>query len=239
MSKILSVLFCAATLSSVYASALTDLIQKEVGENMSVIEENYLSQDKNIKFVTLKDNGSGYKVVVITNKQENFIIPVTAFFSGNEKDRDLVNGKLADAAIYNETFKSHAAVKAAINKIPKDYIIDIKGKGKKVFYIISDPQCPHCQVELDNINKRLEKGDVKMIPIGMLGDESAKKAAEIHKKMKNVKSDSEKISILKSIYSKAHEAPKDIDTKKVQEITRSLLGPDKVQGTPYILEEDK
>lgn len=240
MSKVLSVLFCAAIVSSAYASKLTDLLQDQIGTKMVVIDEQVLSQDSNLKIVTLKDEESGYKALVLTNKGESIIVPIMGrVFTANDKDRDTIINTSTSVASYNDTFKTQAAVKAVIDKLPQDYIITIKGTGKKVFYIISDPQCPHCQLELDNIDKRLEQGDVKMIPIGMMGDVSAKKAAEIHEMMKSAKSNSDKIAILKKVYSRTYEPSKSIDTKQVQEITRSLLGEDKVSGTPYIIEEEK
>lgn len=224
------------------ASKITDMIQKQTGQATTILKEQPLSQDSNLKLLTLKDNGSGYKVLAITNKQESIFLPITqAFFTSHDKDRDLIVQEFQSATNYNMTFKTQAAVKAEIAKLPQDYIISLKGKtSKKVFYIISDPLCPHCQEELKHLDKRLAQGDVKMIPVGWMGAESANKVAEIYAKAKKAKTDSEKIAILKKAYEKSYKAPaaSKEDLTKVQDVVRALMGKDKAEGTPYIIEED-
>lgn len=239
MKNISKILLFSILCNVVYANKLVDLIATQTGQKISMIKEQTLSQDPNLKFVVLKDEVSGFKVSVITNKQETIIIPLSTFFTSSEKDRTTIINEIASVNNFNMTFKTQSAVKAAIASLPKDYIIELKGKNhKKVFYIISDPLCPHCQVELNNIEKRLEEGDVKMIPVGMMGEEAAKKAAEIYHSAKQLKTDSEKIAMLKKIYNKDYKA-KNFDTKEVQEVTRALIGEGKVEGTPYIIEEDR
>lgn len=240
MKKVSSILALCLCFGIAQANKINDLIEKQTGQKTTFLSEQKLTQDSNLKVVTLREDQSGMKVVVITNQQESIIIPILTFFTSNDKDREMLISQMNATQMYNETFKTQAAVKKIIESIPKDYIIDIKGKtSKKLFYIISDPLCPHCQAELANIDKRLEQGDIKMIPIGMLGEQAAKKAAEIHEAMKNVTSDSQKVAILKKIYDPKHKAPQSLDTKKIEEITKSLLGKDKVEGTPYIIEEDR
>lgn len=224
------------------ASKITDMLQKQTGQATTILKEQSLSQDSNLKLLTLKDNASGYKVLAITNKQESVFLPITqAFFTSNDKDRELVVQEFQSTTNYNMTFKTQAAVKKEIEKLPKDYIIKLKGKtNKKVFYIISDPMCPHCQEELKHLDEKLAQGDVKMIPVGWMGADSANKVAELYAKIKNAKTDSEKIAILKKTYDKNYKAPtanqKQLDD--VQGVVRSLMGKDKAEGTPYIIEED-
>lgn len=224
------------------ASKITDMIQKQTGQSTTVLKEQPLSQDANLKLLTLKDNTSGYKVLAVTNKQESIFLQITqAFFTNNDKDRELIVQEFQSTTNYNMTFKTQDAVKKEIAKIPQDYIVSLKGKSnKKVFYIISDPMCPHCQEELKHLDEKLAQGDVKMIPVGWMGVDSANKAAELYAKMKNIKTDSEKIAFLKKVYSKDYNAPtaNQKQLEVVQEVVRSLMGKDKAEGTPYIIEED-
>ncbi len=225
------------------ASKITDMIQKQTGQATVILKEQPLNQDNNLKLLVLKVNTSGEKLLAIANKQESLFLVVTqGFFTNNDKDRELVAQEAQSIMNYNMTFKTQEAVKKEIAKLPQDYIISLKGKtNKKVFYIVSDPLCPHCQEELRHLDDRLARGDVKMIPIGWMGAESANKAAELYAKIKNAKTDSEKIALLKKVYDKNYKAPtaKQEELTKVQEVVRSLIGKGKVEeGVPYIIEED-
>lgn len=224
------------------ANKITVMIEKQIGQKTTVLKEQPLVQDSNLKLLTLKDNESGYKVLAITNKQESVFLPITqAFFTSNDKDRELVVQEFQSTMNYNMTFKTQAAVKKEIAKLPQEYIINLKGKtNKKVFYIISDPMCPHCQEELKHLDERLSQGNVKMIPVGWMGPDSANKVAELYAKIKNAKTDSEKIAILKKTYDKNYKAPtaSQKQLSDVKEVVKSLMGKDKAEGTPYIIEED-
>ncbi|WP_285819102.1 disulfide isomerase [Helicobacter bilis] len=240
--KIAAFIALSLSVNLANASKITDMIQKQTGQATTILKEQALSQDSNLKLLILKlDNGE--KAVVVTNKQESLVFPVLpqAFFTSNDKDRELVAQEFQSVMFYNNTFKTQAAVKKEIAKLPQEYIVSLKGKtSKKVFYIISDPLCPHCQEELKHLDERLKQGDVKMIPVGGMGVESANKVAELYEKLKTAKTDSEKIALLKKAYDTNYKAPtaKDATRTKVQEVVRSLMGKGKAEGTPYIIEED-
>lgn len=240
--KIAAFIALSLSVNLANASKITDMIQKQTGQATTILKEQALSQDSNLKLLTLKDSSSGYKVLAVTNKQESIFLPITqAFFTNNDKDRELVVQEFQSITNYNMTFKTQAAVKKEIAKLPQEYIVSLKGKtSKKVFYIISDPLCPHCQEELKHLDERLKQGDVKMIPVGWMGIESANKVAELYEKLKTAKTDSEKIALLKKAYDTNYKAPtaKDATRTKVQEVVRSLMGKGKAEGTPYIIEED-
>ncbi|WP_237416275.1 disulfide isomerase [Helicobacter saguini] len=244
MKKILYlVAFCCAISQILQASKLTDMVQRVTGQKMSVIKEFSLKQDSNIKFVVLKDDSTSQRVIVMTNKAESFVQPLVpqAFITENEIDSNTLLSEVGSVQNYNMTYKTSSEVKKAIATLPKDYIINLSGKNpKKTYYIVSDPMCPHCQVELDNIDKKLAAGNVKMIVVGWMGEESANKAAEIYKKARSLKSDSEKLALLKKVYNKSYKAPAapESDKKVIQEVVRALMGKGKVEGTPYIIEED-
>lgn len=235
-------LSCCIFTGIVEASKLTDMIKEQTGQEISILKEQPLQQDSNLKLVTLRESKTGFKVLAVTNKQESFLLAVTsAFFTSNEADRNLIIAEFGSITNYNMTFKTQEAVKKAIANLPKDSIIHLSStnkNAKKVFYIVSDPMCPHCQEELKHINERLQQGDVKMIPVGWMGKDSAQKVAEIYSLAKKATTDSEKIKILQRIYNPQYK-PKQMDTKMVEEVVRNLMGEGKVEGTPYIIEEDK
>lgn len=239
---VLCLLSCSIFLGVAQASKLTDMINKQTGQEVSIIKEQQLKQDSNLKLVTVKELKTGFKVLGFTNKNESFFLAITsAFFTSNDDDRDLIISEFGSINNYNMTFKTQEVVKKTISSLPSDIIINLSStnkNAKKIFYIVSDPMCPHCQEELKKIDDRLKEADVKMIPVGWMGKDSAYKVAEIYSLMKNAKTDSEKIKILQKIYNPQYKA-KPRDTKIVEEVVRSLMGEGKVEGTPYIIEEDK
>ena len=154
--KIAAFIALSLSVNLANASKITDMIQKQTGQATTILKEQALSQDSNLKLLTLKDSSSGYKVLAVTNKQESIFLPITqAFFTNNDKDRELVVQEFQSITNYNMTFKTQAAVKKEIAKLPQEYIVSLKGKtSKKVFYIISDPLCPHCQEEVKHVDER-------------------------------------------------------------------------------------
>lgn len=242
MKKILYFVTCLALFSGVgNASKLTDMVLRVTGQKVSVIKEFSIKQDSNIKFVVLKDENTAQRVIVITNKAESFVqtfIP-QAFITENKEDSNILLSEASSVQNYNANYKTQDEVKKIIStKVPKDYIITINGKNpKKTYYIVSDPLCPHCQNELKNIDKRLQNGNVKMIVVGMMGEQSRKKASEIYREIKKTKSDSEKIALLNKIYNQSYKSNSS-EEKVVQDVTSALIGKGKVEGTPYIIEED-
>ncbi|RDU71029.1 disulfide isomerase [Helicobacter aurati] len=235
-------LSCCVVTGIAQASKLTDMIKEQTGQETSVLKEQSLQQDPNLKLVTLKESKTGFRVLAVTNKQESFLLAVTsAFFTSNEADRNIIVAEFGSVTNYNATFKTREAVKKAIASLPKDSIIYLSStnkNAKKVFYIVSDPMCPHCQEEFKHINERLQQGDVRMIPVGWMGKDSAQKVAEIYSLTRKATTNSEKIKILQRIYNPQYK-PKQMDTKMVEEVVHKLMGEGKVEGTPYIIEEDK
>lgn len=226
------------SLSFSYGS-IVDLIKKDTKLEVEILKEQELNQDKNLKFVIVRDKKSGYRSLLLTNKQENFVLGVSSVaFMENKDDKEFLLSSYRGLQNYNKNLESNEAVKNVIKSIPSDYIIDLKGKSdKKTFWIISDPLCPHCQAELRNIDDRLKEGNVKMIAIGWLQTQSAYKAEEIHNLMKTAKNDQDKISILNKIYDTKYKS-KEIDTSKIDTLTRDITGKGKVEGVPFVIEED-
>lgn len=240
MKKIVCFVAALALVGIAHASKLSDMLEKVIGEKTKILKEIPLKEDPNLKFVVLQTS-SGEKAVIMANKAESviYVVPAPqAFITANEQDSAALIDEVRMIQQYNENFKTHKAVKDVIAKIPQDYIISLKGKNpKKTYYIVSDPLCPHCQNELQNIEKRLQNGNVKMIVVGMMGEQSSKKAAEIYREAKKSKSDSDKIALLKKVYNPNYKSSGG-DEKIVQDVTKALIGKDKVNGTPYIIEED-
>lgn len=234
ISSVLSVCF----LTSINADIIS-LVKNQTGTDVEVLSKTALKTDSNLQIVTIKDKDKGYRALILTNKKENILFGINSFTLAEEKsDQELINDEMSLNMQINNTLKTHSAVLEAIKQIPKDYIISLKGKSDKTtFYIISDPLCPHCQAELNNLEKRLATGNVKLIPIGLLDEQSAKKAQEIHNSLVGIKDDAKKIEIIRKIYKDSY-VSNIKDTDKIRQITSTLTGKGKVEAVPYIIESN-
>ena len=116
----------------------------------------------------------------------------------------------------------------------KDQVISFKAKKSttNTLYIISDPMCPYCLKELENLPKRLESSNVKMLVVGFLSEDSLKKASEILSQKSN--DESKNLALLKKIYDKNYK-PKDSQNPKVLEISKAVAQAG-VHSVPYLIE---
>ncbi|WP_395002232.1 hypothetical protein [uncultured Helicobacter sp.] len=116
----------------------------------------------------------------------------------------------------------------------KDAVMSFKAKKPttNTLYIISDPMCPYCLKELENLPSRLESSNVKMLVVGFLGEDSLKKASEI---LSQKSSDERKnLALLQKIYDKNYK-PKDTKNPKVLEISQAVAQAG-VHSVPYLIE---
>lgn len=243
LSKAAAPLILSLAMLGLAKASVVEMIKKQTGQEVVVVNQMPLKQDPSLKVVVLKEVATGFRVVSITNKEESFLVAIEAgFFTSNDEDRGVIISEIQSAYNYNASLKTRDTVKGIIDKLPAGYAITLSSTNpnpSKMFYIVSDPLCPHCQSELKELDKKLEKGDVHMIVVGGLGKESIKRAAEIQSLIKTAKTDKDKIKTLSTLYDPKYKSSKKVDTKVVEEVTRSLMGEGKVEGVPYIIEEDK
>ncbi|PAF42893.1 hypothetical protein [Helicobacter sp. 11S02629-2] len=243
MKRLLSLLLVSSALSSaLFASPVVDLVKKQTGLNVKVLDSKPLKSDKDLSLITLKDEKSGTKTLAITNKEGSLLFGLNdVVFSVNKDDSNLILSSLGALKSYNSNVMAQAGVKSVIASLPKQYIITLPTTNKAAshsdIYIVSDPMCPHCQAELKDIHNRLKEGNVHMILIGWLSDQSAYKAKEIYDSINTLKTEKEKIALLDKIYNPAYKA-KPSDVGFIADMTKNLTGPNKVQGVPYIIKED-
>lgn len=241
--KITIALALSASLSIAQAGII-DFTTSQTQQKIKLISQFPLKSDANLMLTIIEGTYENHPIrqAVLINKADNLLIGISnTFFAQDKQDRDLIRQELGKIVAFNKSSPSQSLVKDAIAKLPKQYIINISSNdknAKKIYYIISDPTCPHCQNELKNINERLKDGDVKMISIGWLNQQSALRAAKVYANLKDSMSNEEKLKILNDAYNPAIAAP-NTNIDKIKEITTSLTGVGKVESVPYIIEVAK
>lgn len=133
------------------------------------------------------------------------------------------------------------ALKDVYKKEDKSNIISIgNSSSKETMVVFTDPECPYCRNELKNIEKRLEKANIKILLTPVHGKSSLEKSALIYEHIKNAKSDKDKIAILKKYYAPdvdiSKEKVSDKQIAQMEDFRRKYLA-SAIKGVPYIVKE--
>lgn len=95
-------------------------------------------------------------------------------------------------------------------------LISLGDANKPKIYVFSDPMCPHCQAHLARISEELKQYQVNFVLVGIFGEPSFNKIAQINTEIKNAKTDEQKLAILKKYYDKNTKIPQ-ADKKAYEE----------------------
>lgn len=89
-------------------------------------------------------------------------------------------------------------------------------KTNSTIYIVSDPNCPYCQQEFENLNSKLKDSNVIMAVVGFLGEDSLNKASFA---LANKSNDEKKnLNLLKQLYTKGYKLPNDSGKSRLKDI---------------------
>ncbi|GAA7939662.1 protein disulfide-isomerase DsbK [Helicobacter pylori] len=226
---------------------LVSVIEKQTNKKVRVLEIKPLKSSQDLKMVIIEDPDTKYNIPLVVSKDGNLVIGLSnIFFSNKSDDVQLVAETNQKVQALNATQQNSAKLNAIFNEIPVDYAIELpstNAKNKdKILYIVSDPMCPHCQKELTKLRDHLKENTVRMVVVGWLGVNSAKKAALIQEEMAKARargaSVEDKISILEKIYStqydiNAQKEPEDLRTK-VENTTKKIFESGMIKGVPFL-----
>ncbi|GAA6916279.1 protein disulfide-isomerase DsbK [Helicobacter pylori] len=226
---------------------LVSVIEKQTNKKVRILEIKPLKSSQDLKMVVIEDPDTKYNIPLVVSKDGNLIIGLSnIFFSNKSDDVQLVAETNQKVQALNATQQNSAKLNAIFNEIPADYAIELpstNAKNKdKILYIVSDPMCPHCQKELTKLRDHLKENTVRMVVVGWLGVNSAKKAALIQEEMAKARargaSVEDKISILEKIYStqydiNAQKEPEDLRTK-VENTTKKIFESGVIKGVPFL-----
>ncbi len=111
---------------------------------------------------------------------------------------------------------------------------------KETLVIFTDPECPYCRNELKGIEGRLTKNNLKLLITPVHGESALKKTYLAYKNTKNLKSDEEKIKVLRKYYAPdvnltGEKVSKD-DIKSMDALRNRYVG-SVIKGVPFIINE--
>ncbi|WP_120952364.1 disulfide isomerase [Helicobacter sp. L8] len=220
--------------------SVTQLIHKQTKRSVRVLRLQPLKSNKDFQIVVVEDPETKYHIPLLTNKNGTLVLGLSnVFFSNNDQDIELINTVYHETQTYNFKQANGAKINAMFDGLPKDYVITLTSKNKKAkeLYIVSDPMCPHCQNELRHVQERLKDANVHMVVVGLLGEKSELKAADILAQAKQAHSTQSKIDLLNKVYANAYtpaEVPDD-KIKEVKETTKKILATG-ITSVPFLYE---
>lgn len=233
-----SLIFFGLANAASFDEKIADLIQQQTGTAIKIISRSDLKSSKDLKLVIIELKPNKQRIPIFVTKNADTIIGMSnIFFTSNDSDKNIIDDKIKELESYNENIQSIAAGELIKQLKPEQFIaLKSKAKDAKTVFIIADPNCGYCKEEFRNIDERLKTQNVNMVIVGILGEDSIKKAAWVVNKIKSSDSEKTKLNALKEVFSTTFKAPKNIDTTKVKETTDFLFKSGAIRGVPYIYE---
>lgn len=239
MKKILTLSLLVAT--SLFAVTDEQILKlfgaaKQQGLQVKIVSK---SQIKDANFeqivVEITDGKNTQKEVLFSDGK--YIFPDVI-----DADKMVSYGGQFKAAQEKITMKdSYEKLGGLVKKLDKSQIITLgNDKSKPTRYLFTDPECPYCRLELQNIEKDLEKSNIKVIfaPIPSHGDIAIRKSIAILNDVKGVKDDSTKIKILRKYYAEDAKDPtiSDDKVKKEKEEVMKIFETGAIRGVPAFID---
>lgn len=241
-------LFYLCALLGAFASIASAEIQADTTNAKKLLESStkrtleVLSFEKlggtGLYILVVRDTLNGYKTLLLSDEKQRNVSVASGFFSADPAVAKRVESELQAIRQDNAKVQNSAKLDALFAALPKDYAITITGATPKKLYIVSDPMCSHCQAELAQIETKLKTHTIMMIPVGLLGQESLDKSAEIYTKIRTATTPKERIDILRQIYSQAH-TPAKLDDSAYSQVVRAtnmIKSSGLIDGVPFIYE---
>lgn len=217
---------------------LLNLIEKQTQTKVKIISQSDLKASKDLKFVVIEIENNAQQIPLFATKNGDMIIGLSnIFFTGFNADEEMIAKSIAAVETHNENSQSIAAG-ALIKQLKDSQFITLKSKAKdaKTVFIVADPNCGYCKEEFRNIDERLKTQNVNVVMVGILGEDSLKKAASVVSKVKSSDKEKTKLNAIKEVFSNNFKAPKTIDTKAVKETSDFLFKGGVIRGVPYVYE---
>ncbi len=178
------------------------------------------------------ESPSGERLALLVSQDGSYIIPladgITTINTQNALKiaLDNVNG-------YNKNMKDKNVL--ALFQKHKNSVLRIPANAvtQKTTYMILDTTCPYCLQEILRLEEYLNKGNLEVLIVGILGQKAYNRAAGYYSEFPHAKTKEQKISLLKKIF-EINYTPKNLNEKLAKEITEDIIAAG-VQGVPYLI----
>lgn len=230
---------CLACVFGSFEDNVAKLIEKETQTKVKVISTSDLKSNKDIKLVVIEIENNSQRIPMLATKNGDLIIGLSnIMFSSSSADNEIIAKVAEESTKHNESSQQNAAGKLIDQLKPEQYVtLKSSAKNPGTYFIVADPNCGYCREEFKRVDEKLKTHNVNIIIVGILGEDSLKKAAYAVENIKSDMSEKDKLKKFKEIFSNSFKTPKSIDTAKVKETTEFLFKSGVIRGVPFIYEK--
>lgn len=230
---------------------LSNLLKDRVKSEIKISSTKTIKTMPGFKLVVVELLSNGDRFPVIASDKGDFAMSYNpnAFLSNNEEFNKVGDAMMKELQSYMQELQAKRdkekipKFKELFSSLPKDTIIDIKGKGKgkAVKYVVTDPECPYCRKEMGNIEKVLEKYNLKMVMAPVHKKPAFIKSQLIYNEAKKAKEGKEIVGILKKYYSPNYQLTAEdqkTDTHTVDEAAKAIFSSGLIRGVPFCFDPE-
>ncbi|MDE6886554.1 MAG: hypothetical protein K2P17_05920 [Helicobacteraceae bacterium] len=230
---------CLACVFGSFEDNVAKLIEKETQTKVKVVSTSDLKSNKDIKLVVIEIENNSQRIPMFATKNGNLIIGLSnIMFSSSSADNEIIAKIAEESTKHNESSQQNAAGKLIDQLKPEQYVtLKSSAKNPGTYFIVADPNCGYCREEFKRVDEKLKTHNVNIVIVGILGEDSLKKAAYAVENIKSNMSEKDKLKKFKEIFSNSFKTPKSIDTTKVKETTEFLFKTGVIRGVPFIYEK--
>ncbi|MGP1579453.1 MAG: hypothetical protein ACTTH5_00285 [Wolinella sp.] len=237
-----SALFLSTSALASMESNLAALLQSRAGMPIKIVKVYELESFKGVKFVSIEGVANAQRYPIFASNDGKSVIGYSnLFFTDNEKDNATIQNALKEIQNHNESAKDKK-LNEIFSQIPENHYITLQSTGKnisKTTIVVTDPECPYCRNELKHIEEKLKETNIKIL-LAPVHERSAFIKSQIAMdKIARVKSDKERISILREVYAESYkisQKERDMKTPLIDENAEKIYGSGLIRGVPFIFE---
>ena len=224
-----------------FEDTLKATIKSNTKQDIKILKIQNLQSSPDVKLVLIAVGNM--QVPIFASKDGKLVMGVSNVFFAHKCEVMGAVGRLIKQN-KRESKPDKAILDTLFKKIPQDEYIILRSpnkNAKKITYIVSDPNCPSCQKELNNIQERLKDSDVYMLLVGFVGEDSPIKSSMLRDRLLDVKDDKEKLKILREVYTPKSKVPTsyiNIDIKDTMKINQKVIDAG-IKSVPFVYERNK
>ncbi len=192
--------------------------------------------------VSILEDSHGMQFPIISSSDGNLVMPFSKDIISTNLQVASIASRIAEQVTTHNKIFADKKVIDMLKTLPSNAFLKLASGKDKTVIIVSDPECPYCRKELENIDARLKDSNVYMIFAPVHGKSAFIKSDLIYEKAAKASSNSEKIEIIKHYYD-VNVKLTDDELKVNPEITQNnakvIFGSKLIQGVPFVLETEK
>ncbi len=180
-----------------------------------------------------KIKNSDIEVVKISNGKGNIFL----FTNGNYIFQDIIDVKTGQS--YTQKMAS-IKLKELLKSEKRENFVNLGDPKKPLITIFIDPECPYCRKEVAKMEDILKDNSIRLIFTPVHRKTSLQKSALIYKNTKDLKSDSDKIKVIRKYFdrnAKIDQNVSDAEVKRIDTLRKKYFS-NGLRGVPFRVKED-